>query len=514
MGAVSINRVSGLNNGGFTVSGVGDAVNNDDAVNFGQMKSAISGLAFANVSVSGDGNIVTTQNGSDVTLALSPDITVDSVTADTVNAGGNTLDANGLTVGSVTISNTGLDNGGNTVTSVGNAVNADDAVNLGQLSDVDDRLTAENVQQNIVIDSKADTTYVDASDANLQSQIDTKVENSVFVADQDRQDAITATKADTTYVDSENAAQNIVINSKADTTYVDAADANLQTQIDTKVEQSDFIADQQRQDDALKAESDRLDAADANLQVQVDNKVDNSVFVASQEQQNDNLKAETDRLDAADADLQVQVNSKVENSVFVADQARQDAASKAESDRLDAADTNLQVQVDEKVDTETFVADQARQDAITKEKADITYVDSENVAQVAVFNKQISDMQSVSNAKLDEIVTQQSMIDTSQDIRISNNSNLISDLGYKVDNLEDKLSAGVASSIAFASLPDAINKGEVRIAGGTGYFNGQGAIAVGITGATETGSFTYKMGGSYTQTGGAVLGGGVSYRVW
>src|SRR5699024_4302066 len=111
-------------------------------------------------------------------------------------------------------------------------------------------------------------------------------------------------------------------------------------------------------------------------------------------------------------------------------------------------------------------------------------------------------------------VAKQSKVDTAQDVRIYNNTTMITDLGYRVDNLEDKLSAGIASSIAFAAMPSAVNNGEVRISGGTGYFNGQGALAVGLTGASETGEYTYKFGGSYTQDGGAVVGAGISYRIW
>ena len=433
-GDVSVSRNSGLYNAGFTVTGVGNGKNRDDAVNKGQLDDAISGIVIEGVNVTGDNNIKVAQNGSDIGLTLNKDVVVDTVTT-----GQSSLNDSGLNVGNVVVSaTTGLNNAGFTVSGVGNAVNADDAVNLGQLNEVDTRLTAENAAQNVIIAGKADKSYVDAADQKLQTQID----------------------------------------AKADTSYVDAADQKLQTQIDGKV--------------------------------------DKSTFEASQQAQNDNLKKETDRLDAKDQDLQNQVDNKVEKEEFVADQKRQDDALKEESSVRDSKDKDLQAQVDKKVEKEEFVADQKRQDDALKEAVEQSqnFFNSQNASQTAVFEEKMEQASSVNNEKLEQIVAKQSIIDNSQNVLITKNSELIADLGYKVENLEDKLSAGVASSIAFASMPSAMNKGEVRIAGGTGYFNGAGALAIGITGATETGDVTYKFGGSYTKDGGAVVGAGASYRVW
>lgn len=57
------------------------------------------------------------------------------------------------------------------------------------------------------------------------------------------QNIVIAGKADQTYVDEQNNAQNVVIAGKANQSYVDAADQNLQTQVDQKLEKSEFIAD-------------------------------------------------------------------------------------------------------------------------------------------------------------------------------------------------------------------------------------------------------------------------------
>ena len=444
MGKVFLSSTTGLNNGGYTVSGVADAVNADDAVNLGQMQSAIDGLAFENVSVSGDGNIITTQNGTDVTLALSPDITVDSVTAGTsISAGGNKLDTNGLSVGGVTVSNNGLYNNGNTVSGVADAVNADDAVNLGQVQAIDDRLTAENAAQNIVISNKADTSYVDAADQNLQAQI----------------------------------------NVKADISYVDAADQKLQVQIDQKVDRSEFEASQQQQNQALQVEADRLDAADKNLQVQVDNKVDRTEFTADQKRQDDMVQAVRDESEKADAEITANVQNNTTNITN----------NTAELERLEEAKAD-------KADLE--------------KKSDVSYVDSEISKQNSYYSEISAKAEKANQEMVAQVKNDQAIIDARQDTYINNNSQAIDMLGYKVGELEDKLSAGIASTVAMAFMPSAMIPGETRISGGSGYYNGQSAIAVGLTGASDTGDFNYKIGSSYTQEGGVVVGGGVSYRLW
>ena len=401
-GSVVVNANSGLNNAGFTVSGVGNAVNNDDAVNLGQFKEALSNIQVEGIAtqVSGDQNIVATTNGNNVSLSLAKDVKVNSVQS-----------------GDVVLSSTsGLNNAGFTVSGVGNAVNKDDAVNLGQLDAVDKRLTDKNAAQDIIINSKADTTYVDAK----------------------------------------NAAQDKVINTK-------------------------------------------LDIKD---------------FEASQQAQNEKLKIETDRLDAADKDLQAQVNNKVDTAVFEADQARQDADLKKVSDDSQAADKDLQAQVNNKVDTTVFEAEQARQAALIDTKADKDFVQSTISTESARYDNMLKDMAADNSQRLSELVDQQSMVDLAQDARIDDNSSRISDLGYKVDEMDDMFSSAIASTVAFASMPNALNPGETRISGGSGYYNGAGAIAVGLTGSNKDGAYNYKIGSSYTQKGGVVVGAGVSMRVW
>lgn len=84
-------------------------------------------------------------------------------------------------------------------------------------------------------------------------------------------------------------------------------------------------------------------------------------------------------------------------------------------------------------------------------------------------------------------------------------------LDGKINRLDKDLSAGIAGSVALAMMP-APAAGSQYITGGTGFYNGESAVALGFTGASETGKFTYKLGGSLTSSGSGTFGAGAGYR--
>ncbi|SMG56333.1 YadA-like family protein [Paraburkholderia susongensis] len=142
----------GINAGGRTITNVVNGVNADDAVNKGQLDEVSqSANAGWNVSAQGtnvtnvapgatvdlkntDGNIAVSKDATsnDVSFDLARDLKVDSVTA-----GGTVVNNNGVTIqGGPSITTGGINAGGRTITNVVNGVNADDAVNKGQLDEV------------------------------------------------------------------------------------------------------------------------------------------------------------------------------------------------------------------------------------------------------------------------------------------------------------------------------------------------------------------------------------------
>ena len=162
---------SGLNNGGNKITKVAKGENEDDAVNYAQLKElADKGLTFEadgststsskklgeRVGIKGGSNITTSADNDNVTVKLNDDITVTSVTATTLKAGDSTLttaglvtpkvtagnsvlEDNGLTISngtagsSVSLTKNGLNNGDNKITKVAKGMADTDGVNVSQI---------------------------------------------------------------------------------------------------------------------------------------------------------------------------------------------------------------------------------------------------------------------------------------------------------------------------------------------------------------------------------------------
>lgn len=154
-------------------------------------------------------------------------------------------------------------------------------------------------------------------------------------------------------------------------------------------------------------------------------------------------------------------------------------ANKADTSYVNSQNAAQDVVINRKVDITVFEADQARQDAVMATKADTTYVDNGNNA---------------------------------QDIVIAQNTSRFEGLNERVNSLDKELSSGVASALAISSMPTLSIPGAHMITGGSGYFNGQGSLAIGMTGTNNTGKISYKIGGAYTQDGGSAFSIGGGYR--
>lgn len=95
--------------------------------------------------------------------------------------------------------------------------------------------------------------------------------------------------------------------------------------------------------------------------------------------------------------------------------------------------------------------------------------------------------------------------------RLDDHQVQIANINQKITLQNHKLSAGVASAAALALMPTPPVGGHY-FTGSTASYNGQGALAIGLTGASETGKFIYKVGGSLTSRGAGAFGFGVGYR--
>lgn len=101
---------------------------------------------------------------------------------------------------------------------------------------------------------------------------------------------------------------------------------------------------------------------------------------------------------------------------------------------------------------------------------------------------------------------------TSTKTRVSALENRTSALETRVNKLNKNLSAGIAGTAALSMMPTAGEKGAHYITAGAGHYNGQQAIAIGLTGNSNSGKFNYKVGASATTSGSPVVGAGVGFR--
>ena len=87
------------------------------------------------------------------------------------------------------------------------------------------------------------------------------------------------------------------------------------------------------------------------------------------------------------------------------------------------------------------------------------------------------------------------------------------EMNSKIKGVENKMSGGIASAMAMAGLPQAYAPGAnmTSIAGGT--FNGESAVAIGVSMVSESGGWVYKLQGTSNSQGdySAAIGAGIQW---
>ncbi|WP_415733642.1 YadA-like family protein, partial [Psychrobacter arenosus] len=88
-------------------------------------------------------------------------------------------------------------------------------------------------------------------------------------------------------------------------------------------------------------------------------------------------------------------------------------------------------------------------------------------------------------------------------------ANSVDDLGYKLDGVQEEANAGISSAMAMASMPQAFLPGKSMISGGIATYNGEGAVAVGMSKLSDNGRWVIKINGSADTKGNAGAAAGV-----
>ena len=92
-------------------------------------------------------------------------------------------------------------------------------------------------------------------------------------------------------------------------------------------------------------------------------------------------------------------------------------------------------------------------------------------------------------------------------------NNALNDLGYRVDEVEDEANAGISAAMAMSSIPQSFIPGKSLIGGGIATYNGEGAVAVGLSKVSDNGRWVMKITGTADTQGnaGGAIGAGFHF---
>ncbi|MCG3873719.1 YadA-like family protein, partial [Psychrobacter sp. Ps7] len=97
------------------------------------------------------------------------------------------------------------------------------------------------------------------------------------------------------------------------------------------------------------------------------------------------------------------------------------------------------------------------------------------------------------------------------------NVNQLKDFGYnlsnKIDDVEDDANAGISAAMAMSSIPQSFIPGKSLIGGGIATYNGEGAVAVGLSKVSDNGRWVMKITGTADTQGnaGGAIGAGFHF---
>lgn len=96
--------------------------------------------------------------------------------------------------------------------------------------------------------------------------------------------------------------------------------------------------------------------------------------------------------------------------------------------------------------------------------------------------------------------------------QLADNNNSINELRGNVNLLNKDLRGGVASAIAHASVPQSTKAGAIGVGVGTGFYGGQSAVSLGVSGVTPNENWVFKASVSTNSRGNYGVGAGAFYQ--
>ncbi|WP_298734823.1 YadA-like family protein [uncultured Psychrobacter sp.] len=91
--------------------------------------------------------------------------------------------------------------------------------------------------------------------------------------------------------------------------------------------------------------------------------------------------------------------------------------------------------------------------------------------------------------------------------------NSINELGYRVDDVEDEANAGISAAMAMSSMPQSFLPGKSLVGGGVATYNGESAVAIGLSKVSDDGRWIMKISGTADTQGnaGGAIGAGFHF---
>lgn len=474
---------NGLNNGGNKITNVADGTEASDAVNFGQLNNAI-GNANKGFDISAQGNNSSTVapgstvdlNNKDGNITVSKDQNSNDVSFDL----NKDLNLDSATFGNVNISTNGLNNGGNKITNVSNgsvATNSKDAVNGGQLNATANSITsilggnATNVG-GVITNTNIGGTGKDTIDEAIRSV----------------GDAVTQAKSTVTQGD------NIVV---TQTTNQDGS-------TDYKVETSkDLSVDSVTAGDSTLNNEGLTVTGGPNNDVKLSNTgLDNGGNIIT------NVGAGVADTDAVNVGQLNQVITGANKGFNVTAQGVNES-NVGNGGSMDFHNSDGNITVTKPANSNDLSFDLNKDLTVDRVTTGNTVVNSNGIAikdgpsmTIDGINASNKVVTGVADGRVADGSTD--AINGGQLHAFGNNINHnIDNINNRVNDVEDGANAGVSSAMAMSSIPQSFLPGKSMVGGGIATYNGESAVAVGVSRVTDNGRWVIKVNGTADTQGNA-----------
>ncbi|MGM8908633.1 YadA-like family protein [Psychrobacter sp. 1U1] len=446
---------------------------------------------------------------------------------------------NTATFGNVIVSTTGLNNGGNRITNVARATEGTDAVNFDQLNEVRDSATSANQGFNVTAQGEntstvrpGDTVDLNNQDDNIVVSKDANNNNVSFDLNKDI-DLDSATFGDVVISSNGlNNGGNKITNVSNGTVAAGSSDAITGDQLNNTADSiTGVIGGNAVNNGGVITTTniggtgqDTIDGAIGSIQqgtADTNEAVSNNTTnIASN---TTNITNNTNRLDGGlnfGADSGNNINKPIGDDSVLGFVGGNNITTTAQGSSI-RFDLNNNINVDS-VTTDRVVAGNTTVNddgvtvtggpnnnvvvsnngldnggnTITNVADGVEDSDAVNVGQLndqfdsidRVINGQIADMDSKLEGKVDS-------------------------LGYRIDDVEDDANAGISAAMAMSSLPQAYIPGKSMVGGGVASYNGESAVAIGVSRVSDNGRWVMKINGTADTQGnaGGAIGAGFHF---